>query len=142
MNRKKVVVGIIVDNNEVFLLRHNKCKGLFVFPSGKIEEGETSEEALIRELKEELNINVLEYKEFIRNVPQWYDRVDGVMHTAEDLFIIEKYDGELINNEPTKHLELIKINLDEIINNPKEFAYSTYLYALVINSENIKGEIN
>lgn len=33
MNRKKVVVGIIVDNNEVFLLRHNKCKGLLVFPS-------------------------------------------------------------------------------------------------------------
>ena len=132
MERKKVVVGIIIDNNRVFLLRHNKCKGLFVFPSGKVEEGETEKEALIREMKEELNIDVLECEELFCDVPQWYDRIDGIMHTQEDIFIITKYNGEIINNEPEKHLELIKISVDDIINNPKDYTYSTYYYALLL----------
>lgn len=129
MNRKKVVVGIIVDNNEVFLLRHNKCKGLLVFPSGKVEEGESIEEALIREMKEELNIDVLNYEPILKHIPQWYDRVDGVMHTKEYVYIITEYKGIPVNNEPTKHLELVKFNTNEIINNPKEYTYSTYEYA-------------
>ena len=112
MNRKKVVVGIIVDNNEVFLLRHNKCKGLLVFPSGKVEEGESIEEALIREMKEELNIEVLEYEQIMAYKPQYYDRVDGVMHTEEYVYIITKYKGIPVNNEPTKHLELVKRKTD------------------------------
>lgn len=135
MERKEVVVGIIIDNDEVFLLRHNKCKGLFVFPSGKVEKGETSEEALIREMKEELNIDVLGYEELACYVPQWYDRIDGIMHTLEDLFIITEYNGAPINNEPNKHLELVKVNLDEIIKNPKEYTYSTYYYALLLKEK-------
>ena len=133
MNRKKVVVGIIVDNNEVFLLRHNKCKGLLVFPSGKVEEGESIEEALIREMKEELNIDVLNYEPILKHIPQWYDRVDGVMHTKEYVYIITEYKGIPVNNEPTKHLELVKFNTNEIINNPKEYTYSTYEYAVLLN---------
>lgn len=133
MDRKKVVVGIIVDNNEVYLLRHNKCKGLLVFPSGKVEEGESIEEALIREMKEELNIDVLGYKPILTYKPQWYNRVDGVMHTEEFVYIITNYKGIPINNEPTKHLELVKFNTNEIINNPKEYTYSTYEYAVLLN---------
>ena len=135
VERKKVVVGIIIDNDKVFLLRHNKCKGLLIFPSGKVEEGESVKEALIREMKEELNIDVLEYEEFAYNFPQWYDRVDGIMHTQEDVFIITRYSGELINNEPTKHLELIKTYIDDIISNPKDYTYSTYHYALMIREQ-------
>lgn len=133
MNRKKVVVGIIVDNNEVLLLRHNKCKGLLVFPSGKVEEGESIEESLIREMKEELNIEVLEYEQIMAYKPQYYDKVDGVMHTEEYVYIITKYKGIPVNNEPTKHLELVKRKTDEIINNPKEYTYSTYEYAVLLN---------
>lgn len=51
-----VVVGIIKKENKVLVLRHNKCKGLCLFPSGKIEDGESSFEALFREMFEEIGI--------------------------------------------------------------------------------------
>lgn len=135
MNRKEVVVGIIIDDNKkVFLLRHNKCKGLCVFPSGKVEKGETNRDALFREMKEELGIDVLDYKK-IYDSSQWYDRTDGIIHTLENVFIITDYVGVIHNAEPTKHLELIKVKTDEIINNPKDYAYSTYHYALLLKEQ-------
>ncbi len=57
-----VAVAVIVNkNNEVCIsLRHKDSHqgGLWEFPGGKIERGETSENALIREIKEELNLEI------------------------------------------------------------------------------------
>ena len=55
-----VVAGALVDaDGRVLITKRPKGKemaGLWEFPGGKIEKGETPEQALIRELKEELNI--------------------------------------------------------------------------------------
>ena len=55
-----VVAGALIDDDGRVLItkRPNgkEMAGLWEFPGGKIEEGETPEQALIRELKEELNI--------------------------------------------------------------------------------------
>ena len=55
-----VVAGALVDaDGRVLITRRPNGKemaGLWEFPGGKIEKGETPEQALIRELKEELNI--------------------------------------------------------------------------------------
>ena len=62
-----VVAGIILnDKNEVLIARRKEGKsleGYFEFPGGKVEAGETEEESLIREIKEEINIDIeiLEY---------------------------------------------------------------------------------
>ena len=59
---KKVIVSclaLINDDNEVLFCKRSddsNFSGCWEFPGGKIEEGETPEQALIRELKEELNI--------------------------------------------------------------------------------------
>jgi len=57
-----VAVGVIKDKagNILISLRHDKAHqgGLWEFPGGKLETGESVEQALIRELKEELNISV------------------------------------------------------------------------------------
>ena len=55
-----VVAGALIDADGRVLITKRpigkEMAGLWEFPGGKIEEGETPEQALIRELKEELNI--------------------------------------------------------------------------------------
>lgn len=58
---KDVVAGIIINEGKILIAKRSvgqKMEGKWEFPGGKIEVGETAEEALIRELKEELNENI------------------------------------------------------------------------------------
>jgi 8-oxo-dGTP diphosphatase len=56
-----VVAAALVDREGRILLQqrapHRSMAGLWEFPGGKVEDGETPEAALIRELKEELGID-------------------------------------------------------------------------------------
>ncbi|MFN3407120.1 MAG: NUDIX domain-containing protein, partial [Caldimicrobium sp.] len=55
----KVVSALIQKQGKVLLVRrplHKKRGGLWEFPGGKVEKGETLEEAIVRELQEELNL--------------------------------------------------------------------------------------
>ena len=59
----KIVVSIALINefNEVLLSKRQKNKhleGYWEFPGGKIEKNEAPEQALVREIKEELNIDI------------------------------------------------------------------------------------
>jgi len=54
----KRAVGIIIQENKILLLRRIKDgKKYFVFPGGSVEKDESVEDALIRELKEELCVD-------------------------------------------------------------------------------------
>lgn len=57
-----VVAGILMNEKEEILIAKRKEEkhlgGYWEFPGGKIENGETPEESLIRELKEEMNITI------------------------------------------------------------------------------------
>lgn len=56
----EVVAGVIFDENKVLATQrgYGKYEGYWEFPGGKIEEGETHKQALVRELKEELEVEV------------------------------------------------------------------------------------
>jgi mutator protein MutT len=58
---QEVVIGIVVKKNEVLLVQKKNSKGspIWRFPGGKVENKESFEEALVREVKEETGIECL-----------------------------------------------------------------------------------
>ncbi|RLV58621.1 8-oxo-dGTP diphosphatase MutT [Parashewanella curva] len=69
MKRIHVAVGVIINSQNQILIakRHEHLHqgGKWEFPGGKVEEDETTSEALIRELKEEVNLNTSETTPFM-----------------------------------------------------------------------------
>lgn len=61
MNHIRVVAAVIIDAGRVFAARRNDTGEMALrweFPGGKLEVGESSEEALVREIGEELSATV------------------------------------------------------------------------------------
>jgi len=55
---KRVAAVIIKDNKILLMRRFKNGKKYFVFPGGGVEENESIEDALIREIKEEFDIDI------------------------------------------------------------------------------------
>ena len=60
MKTIEVVAAIIIKDGEVFATQrgYGEWKGWWEFPGGKIEPGETPQEALVREIREELDADI------------------------------------------------------------------------------------
>lgn len=59
MEPKKRAVAIIIKNNEILLMhRFKNGQEYFVFPGGGVEKGESVKDAVIREIKEELGLDI------------------------------------------------------------------------------------
>ena len=108
----KIVVSIALINNEDEILLSKRpekkhLSGFWEFPGGKVEEGETPEKALIREVKEELNIDInnkciapLSFSEFD------YNKFQLLLL----LYICRRWDGVPMSMENNK-LEWVKPNM-------------------------------
>lgn len=62
MNTVLVVAGVLVEDGRVLLSRRkagSHLEGMWEFPGGKVDAGESPTEALVRELREELGIEVI-----------------------------------------------------------------------------------
>ncbi len=87
----RVSVGILVKDNQVLVARrhaHQHQGGLWEFPGGKIELSETPLEALTRELREEIAIEVLS-AEFLFTVQHVYPDKQVQL----EIFRVLKFEG-------------------------------------------------
>lgn len=88
---------------------YGEFKGQWEFPGGKIEEGETPQQALIREIREELDTEI-EVHELIDTIE--YDYPD--FYLIMDCFWCEVLKGELILKEAESAKWLKKSELDSV----------------------------
>lgn len=104
------VVAALIWNGEKFMICQrpaNKKRGLlWEFVGGKVEKGESKEQALIRECKEELDIEIAVDGEFI-----------SVKHTYPDITInLTVFNSRIVSGKPTllEHNDLKWITKNEI----------------------------
>lgn len=107
-----VVAAVIKDENGKILIAQRNLKksqgGLWEFPGGKIEPNETRENAIIREIKEELDIDIK----------------------------VEKYLAEKVFNYPDKDINLIALECKKINGEIKLLEHEDYKWVskLELNS--------
>lgn len=100
MKTIKVVAAVICDSFEntskIFATArgYGEFKGQWEFPGGKVESGETPQQALIREIQEELDVKI-EVGELIDTIEYDYP----TFHLSMDCFWCVVTDGEIILKE-------------------------------------------
>jgi 8-oxo-dGTP diphosphatase len=77
----EVVAAIIKQGNEIFVTcrGYGEFKDMWEFPGGKIESGETREEALVREIKEELELDI-HVSKYVTTIDYDYPNFNLIMH--------------------------------------------------------------
>ncbi len=82
MKQLEVAALVMIEDNRVFAAQRKDqgpLGGLWEFPGGKLEVGETGREALVREIQEELGISI-EVNRFLIKVEHQYPGVFIIMH--------------------------------------------------------------
>lgn len=114
MKKLQIAVGIIRnENNEIFITRRaadahmvNKLE----FPGGKVEMGETPEQAVVRELQEEVGITPQHFSLFEKLEYEFPDR-----HITLWFWLVESWEGEPWGKEgqPGEWMSLVGLNADD-----------------------------
>ena len=94
----KVVAGLILQNDKLLICQRPKFKDhplKWEFPGGKIKKHESSEDALIREINEELSINIISYKELISYSFNYSNLNKTVII---NFYLIKNFRGNILNN--------------------------------------------
>lgn len=104
MKTINVVAAIILKDNKIFATQrgYGEFKGGWEFPGGKVEEGESPEKAIVREIKEELDTSI--------EVNEYFDTVEydyPTFHLSMKCYICSVLEGklELLEHEAAKWLD-------------------------------------
>ena len=105
MKQIEVVAAIIIYNEQILCMQRDKAKYDYIsykfeFPGGKIEDGETKTEALMRELREEMNMCVkVSDEDLFLTVHHTYPDFKITMHS----YICHIESQEFIRKEHIEH---------------------------------------
>ena len=105
--------GVILKDGKILLIlrkNNNEYNGIWSNPGGKVEEGETVEEAVIREIREELGIGV----KIVRKLSDYYDYKNNEIYGIYPGYEVRIVYGEPEIKEPNKIGEIRYFSLDEL----------------------------
>ena len=110
-----VILPLVVSDEGTYLLVEVRAAGIFqagdpCFPGGKIEEGETQEEAAVREMEEELGIRV-ETEDLLGQLPS----VGTHLGSLTNIFVC------VLSPEETENLVLSENEVAELLKIPMDF---------------------
>ena len=114
MKQIQVVAAIITFNNKILCVQRSENKHPYIskkyeFPGGKIELGESKEEAIKREIKEELKMEINIDREFLMVSHQYPD-----FHLTMYSFLCSCKDSSLTLTEHIDFKWLDKNELEEL----------------------------
>lgn len=105
-----VVAAIIVKGTEILAMQrgYGEFEGGWEFPGGKVEQGETPEEAIVREIHEELNARI-SVQRFLTQVEHDYP----MFHLSMKCFICTLNDPsfQLLEHHAAKWLDMQHIDI-------------------------------
>lgn len=120
MKELYVVAAIIKKDNKILATQrgYGEFEGLWEFPGGKIEEGETKEEALVREIKEELNADI-KVDEFALDLewqyPNFYLYMSCFMCSLEsDIELLEHMGAKWLSLDDLDSVEWIEADIKAV----------------------------
>lgn len=127
-------VGALIFNHsgQILLIRGKKFKNRYVIPGGHIEIGETMEEALRREVREETGLKINKIKIIGLQEAIFPEHHINSRHFIYIDFLCQAEPGEVVLNHESE--EFIWINPEEALEIPLE----TYTKGLI--REYLKGE--
>ena len=111
MKTIRVVAAVIREGDRIFATArgYGEFKGGWEFPGGKIEAGETPQEALMREIREELETEI-EVDELIDTIEYDYP----AFHLSMDCFWCKIREGSLVLKEAEAAKWLTAEELDSV----------------------------
>ncbi len=112
--------GVVINSSYEIAICRRFSTDLWVLPKGKIEQGETIEDAAIREVKEETGL-IVEIVEFVNSIQYNYYELRNSMHYSKTVyfFLMRWIAGDFINHDE---------EFDEVVWVPKQKAlkYMTF----------------
>lgn len=126
--------AIIIQDNKVLLVKHKKL-GVWLYPGGHVEEDETPDQALVREVKEETGLDVEIIGEIDSSLEDRETDV-SVLHKPYQILC------ELIKgSEPHYHIDLIYLCLivgeNKLIHNLDEAEDIQFFSSLELENVNL-----
>jgi len=129
MKNVEVSAAIIIKNNKIFITQrgYGEFKDYWEFPGGKIEYGEDEKNALLREIKEELNAHI-KIIEKLCVIEYTYPTFKLKMHCFIS-YLLDEY--TLLEHEAAKFINIE--DLDKINFLPADLLIISKLKAYLIN---------
>ena len=118
MKSIEVSSAIIVRDNKIFVTQrgYGEFKDKWEFPGGKLENGETGEECIIREIKEELDAEI-EVIHFLNTIEYTYPTFHLIMHNYicrlknSHLSLLEHEAAKFVNIRDLDYVDFLPADL-------------------------------